>query len=97
MCWAARTTYFPNSTKIAKGGLVSVTHPEITRFFMSNPEAAQLVLQASSVGRGGEIFTLDLGEPVRIVDLARNLIRLYGFWKSKSGLCSRFAAGREVI
>lgn len=65
--------------QLSKGGPITVTHPEITRFFMSIPEAAQLVMQAGYMGKGGEIFVLDMGEPVRIVDLAMDLIRLSGF------------------
>ena len=64
--------------QIAKGGPITVTHPEMKRFFMTIPEASQLVMQAGAMGEGGEIFILDMGEPVKIVDLARDLVTLSG-------------------
>lgn len=65
--------------QIQEGGPITITHPEIIRFFMTIPEACQLVLEAGSMGNGGEIFIFDMGEPVKIIDLAKKMIKLAGY------------------
>ena len=71
--------------QIQEGGPITITHPEITRYFMTIPEAAQLVIQAGSMGKGGDVFVLDMGQPVKIADLAKHLVRLSGLELASAG------------
>ncbi|EPR69948.1 polysaccharide biosynthesis protein [Cyclobacterium qasimii] len=70
-------------SQIKNGGPITVTHPEITRYFMTIPEAVQLVLEAGTMGKGGEIFVFDMGKPIKIVDLAKKMIQLAGLEEGK--------------
>ncbi len=71
--------------QIAAGGPVTLTHTDITRYFMTIPEAAQLVIQAGAMGKGGDVFVLDMGDSVKIIDLAKQMIRLSGLEVKDSG------------
>ena len=78
-CWTYSGSVVPKfRQQIRNGGPVTITHPDITRFFMTIPEAAQLVIQAGAMSKGGDVFVLDMGQPVKIMELARRMIQLPG-------------------
>lgn len=84
-------------SQIAAGGPITITHPEITRYFMTIPEAAQLVIQAGAMAEGGDVFVLDMGEPVKIVDLARSMIELSGLRVREEGASESVDGGDIAI
>lgn len=84
MYWVRNGSVVPLFSKqIAEGGPLTITHPDVIRYFMTIPEACQLVLEAGAMGNGGEIYIFDMGKPVKIIDLARKMIKLAGFIPDK--------------